>query len=122
MRAIKSCNTKPEMIVRRCAHGLGYRYSLKRRDLPGSPDLAFVSRRKAVFVHGCFWHGHDCKRGARMPSANAAYWSAKIGRNAARDKASISGLKALGWSSLVIWECELRDGAALSQRLSRFLS
>lgn len=120
MRAVKSRDTAPEMIVRRCAHGLGYRYSLARRDLPGKPDLAFVSRKKAIFVHGCFWHGHDCKRGARAPAANAAYWSAKIARNAARDASSLRALKALGWKALVVWECELKD-AALPRRIARFL-
>jgi len=122
MRAVKSRDTAPELIVRRAAHGLGYRYSLTRKDLPGKPDLAFVSRRKAIFVHGCFWHGHDCKRGARAPRANAAYWSAKIARNTARDARSVSELSALGWSALVIWECELKDAAALGARLRAFLS
>ncbi|MGE0828485.1 MAG: very short patch repair endonuclease [Hyphomonadaceae bacterium] len=121
MRAIKSCNTKPELIVRRAAHGLGYRYSLTRTDLPGKPDLAFVSRRKAIFVHGCFWHGHDCKRGARTPKANAAYWSGKIARNRARDGANAAALVALGWTSLAVWECELSDSSALEKRLRRFL-
>ncbi|MGE0045389.1 MAG: very short patch repair endonuclease [Hyphomonadaceae bacterium] len=121
MRAIKGRDTKPELIVRRAAHALGYRYSLKRRDLPGKPDLAFVSRRKAVFVHGCFWHGHACKRGARVPAANAAYWSSKIARNRVRDGASAAALEALGWSSLTLWECELADSKALAKKLSRFL-
>jgi DNA mismatch endonuclease (patch repair protein) len=120
MRAVKSRDTKPEMIVRRAAHALGYRFRLHRKDLPGNPDLVFPSRKKAVFVHGCFWHGHDCARGARMPKANAEYWTAKIGRNVARDDRVRNELASLGWETLTIWECELRQGA-VNERLSRFL-
>jgi DNA mismatch endonuclease (patch repair protein) len=121
MRAVKGRDTGPELRVRRIAFGLGYRYRLNRRDLPGAPDLVFPGRRKAVFVHGCFWHGHSCKRGDRPPSANAAYWSAKIARNRARDAAARRALKALGWEALTLWECELKDEARLKRRLARFL-
>jgi DNA mismatch endonuclease (patch repair protein) len=121
MRAVKGRDTAPEMIVRRLAHGMGYRYRLHRYDLPGKPDLAFSGRRAAIFVHGCFWHGHDCKRGARRPKANAAYWEGKIAKNKARDAASLSRLKTLGWRTLVLWECELRDETRLCSRLRRFL-
>lgn len=122
MRAVKGRDTGPERIVRRLVHRLGYRYSLRRADLPGRPDIVCVSRGKAIFVHGCFWHGHHCKRGARVPRANAAYWSAKIARNVARDARTLEALSALGWSSLVIWECELKDDAALAARIRGFLA
>ncbi|GLK68409.1 very short patch repair endonuclease [Hansschlegelia plantiphila] len=122
MRAVKSRDTGPEMIVRRAAHALGYRFRLHAKSLPGSPDLVFPSRRKAVFVHGCFWHGHDCARGARAPKANAEYWSAKIARNTARDERVRGELAALGWDTLTVWECELKAGApTLPSRLAGFL-
>jgi DNA mismatch endonuclease (patch repair protein) len=92
---------------------MGLRYRLGGRDLPGRPDLVFVSRRLAVFVHGCFWHGHDCSRGARLPATNSAYWSLKIARNRIRDSAACEKLSALGWSSAVIWECEIRKACDL---------
>jgi len=123
MRAVKSSNTKPERIVRSAVCALGYqrRYRLNNATLPGKPDLAFGAMRKAIFVHGCFWHGHHCKRGARAPKDNAAYWSAKIARNRARDAASLEALKASRWSALVVWECETKDEAALGKRLRAFL-
>ncbi len=121
MRAVKSKNTTPEMIVRRLVHGMGYRFRLHRKDLPGSPDLVFPSRRLALFVHGCFWHGHDCARGARMPKTNADYWTAKIGRNRRRDADNIRALKAAGWRSCIIWECELRDMDRLREKLAAAL-
>src|SRR5262245_50104956 len=106
MRAVKSRDTTPEMIVRRTAHALGCRHRLGGCGLPGKPDLVYGGRRKAIFVHGCFWHGHPCKRGARPPTANASYWTAKIARNRARDAASVVALSAQGWSVLTLWECE----------------
>ena len=109
------------MLVRRVAHRLGYRYSLHRNDLPGKPDLTFVGRRKIVFVHGCFWHGHECARGARTPKENSAYWTEKIARNKARDRLHLAALAALGWQSLVIWECELKELARVRERLTEFL-
>ncbi|WP_421859818.1 very short patch repair endonuclease [Oceanicaulis sp.] len=121
MQTVKSKDTKPEMIVRRLAHALGYRFRLHRKDLPGSPDLVFVGRKKAIFVHGCFWHGHDCKRGSRQPKTNADYWRAKIGRNVSRDAASLQALDDQGWRALVIWECEMKDRTALAERLKGFL-
>jgi DNA mismatch endonuclease (patch repair protein) len=121
MRAVKGRDTGPERRVRRTAFALGYRYRLHRRDLPGAPDLVFPGRRKVVFVHGCFWHGHACKRGDRPPAANAAYWSSKIARNRARDAKARRALKALGWSVLTLWECELGDEARLRRRLTAFL-
>lgn len=119
MRAVKSRDTKPELKVRRAAHALGLRFRLNRADLPGKPDLVFPAKRTALFVHGCFWHGHDCPRGARMPQNNRDYWQAKISRNMARDKASLAALRRLGWTPRVIWECQTRDDAALSRLIMR---
>jgi DNA mismatch endonuclease (patch repair protein) len=121
MRAVRAKDTAPEVTVRRLAHGLGRRFRLQRRDLPGTPDLTFPKDQKIVFVHGCFWHGHDCPRGARAPKTNVAYWSAKIARNRARDAAALEALAARGWRSLVVWECETKNVAALRRRLARFL-
>lgn len=121
MRAVKSTNTTPEKAVRSLAHRLGYRFRLHRKDLPGTPDLVFPSVRKAIFVNGCFWHGHDCKRGARAPKTNAAYWLQKIARNRRRDEEARQALAALGWSVLTVWECEISDGEALAARLRSFL-
>jgi len=109
MRAVKSSDTGPERLLRRRLWAAGFRYRLHRRDLPGKPDLTFPGRRLAVFVHGCFWHGHVCPRGARRPKTNAAYWRAKIARNQARDADVAVALQALGWRSVVVWECELRS-------------
>ncbi|HOZ27124.1 MAG TPA: DNA mismatch endonuclease Vsr [Hyphomonadaceae bacterium] len=119
MRAVKSRDTAPEMKVRRAAHALGLRFRLHRSDLPGKPDLVFPAKQTALFVHGCFWHGHDCARGARMPQNNRDYWQAKISRNRARDKASLAALKKLGWTPRIIWECQTRDEAALSRLVQR---
>ena len=97
-------------------------YRLHRADLPGKPDIAYGPRRLAIFMHGCFWHGHDCKRGARAPKDNAAYWSAKIARNRARDAVNLDALATLGWRTLVVFECALKDRPALEQRLREALS
>ena len=122
MRRVKARDTKPELLVRRTLRGLGHvGYRLDRRDLPGRPDIAFIGRRRAIFVHGCFWHGHDCKRGARAPKTNAEYWRAKIARNVARDAAALDALAARGWRALVVWECELRQ-EGLARKLDRFLT
>jgi len=117
MRRVKGRDTTPELKLRKLLTRMGLRYRLHRKDLPGSPDVAFMGRRVAIFMHGCFWHGHDCRRGARRPKANADYWLAKIGRNRARDAASLAALDAMGWRALVIWECDLRDEAAVEARL-----
>lgn len=121
MRAVKSKNTGAEMVVRRLAHSLGYRYRLHRRDLPGVPDLVFPSRRAVIFVHGCFWHQHDCARGARTPKSRTTYWEAKLRRNRERDERHQRQLQGMRWSVLVVWECELRDHSVLEERLRRFL-
>lgn len=122
MRAVKSADTKPEMIVRRTAHAMGFRYRLHRRDLPGSPDIVFPSQKKAIFVHGCFWHGHCCPRGNRTPKTNRQYWKRKISRNVERDKKNIKELEAVGLEVLVIWECEIKFTESLVERLRSFLS
>jgi DNA mismatch endonuclease (patch repair protein) len=121
MRAVKSANTRPEMLVRSLAHRLGFRFRLHRRTLPGVPDLVFVSRRKAIFVNGCFWHGHDCPRGAREPKTNADYWRTKIANNKRRDSAAHAALSAAGWRVLVIWECDTRKPDALRAQLENYL-
>ncbi|MGE3142440.1 MAG: very short patch repair endonuclease [Hyphomonadaceae bacterium] len=121
MRAVKSADTKPELAVRRAARALGAGYRLGGWALPGKPDLVFPGRKRVIFVHGCFWHGHDCKRGARAPKDNAAYWQAKIARNRARDARALAALEEAGWRALVIWECETRGPEALEHRLRDFL-
>lgn len=120
MARVRPKDTKPEMLVRRLVHGMGIGYRLHRRDLPGTPDLVFAGRRKVVFVHGCFWHQHDCSRGSR-PGSNREFWNRKLDKNIARDRANLSALKASGWSVLVVWECETRDPDVLQRRLRRFL-
>jgi DNA mismatch endonuclease, patch repair protein len=121
MRAVKSKNTTLEMRVRKLAHALGYRFRLHRKNLAGTPDIVFASRRKVIFVHGCFWHGHDCARGAREPKENADYWRNKIRRNRERDASTVATLATNGWQSLVLWECETRDRENLTERLISFL-
>lgn len=122
MRRVKGRDTAPELIVRRALTKLGARFRLHRRDLPGAPDIVLPGRKLAIFVHGCFWHGHSCARGARQPKANADYWIAKIGRNRARDHTALERLAAAGWRAEVVWECELRDEAGLEARLSALLA
>src|SRR5581483_7737979 len=108
MRRIKSKNMKPELAVRRLVHKLGYRYRLHRKDLPGNPDLVFSSKRKVIFVNGCFWHGHDLEgcRDGRRPKSNTGYWNTKLARNKERDAKNIAALEASGWAVLTIWECD----------------
>lgn len=123
MRRIKSHSTKPEMVVRRLVHGLGFRYRLHRKELPGKPDLVFRPKRKVIFVHGCFWHGHE-REGcvdARRPKSNRGYWNPKLARNKKRDAERIVELKKLGWKTLTIWECETQGISLLEKRLQKFL-
>ncbi len=122
MRAVKSRDTTPERIVREILRGFAPHYRLHRKDIPGQPDIAYVGRKLAIFVHGCFWHGHDCKRGARMPKANADYWKTKIAKNRARDAVHQEKLAANGWRALIVWECELKDKDALEKKLREFLA
>lgn len=121
MQAVKSRDTKPELLVRKIVHAAGYRYRLCDDKLPGKPDLLFVGRRKAIFVHGCFWHGHDCVRGARIPKSNQDYWMNKVRRNRERDRAAQGKLSEMGWRILIVWECELRDQEALALKIRAFL-
>ena len=123
MRAVKGKDTKPEMVVRRLVHGMGYRYRLHRKSLPGKPDMVFGPRKKVIFVHGCFWHQHSdagC-RGARMPLTRFQYWRPKLERNKERDNCNVTNLNRLGWDVLVIWECSLKDIGLTSATLRAFL-
>lgn len=122
MARIRGKDTKPEMVVRRLAHAMGYRFRLHRRDLPGTPDLVFVSRRKVIFVHGCFWHGHTGCRMATMPKTRTAFWRDKIDANRNRDRRVKSALTRAGWMWITLWECETRRPDQLSQRMRAFLA
>lgn len=121
MRRVKGRDTGPEKTIRHLLTKLGARYRLQRKDLPGNPDIVMPGRRLALFVHGCFWHGHDCARGSRVPRQNRDYWLAKIGRNRARDEASTAALREQGWRVETIWECEMKDEGALEARLKALL-
>ena len=120
MRAIRSKDMQPELKVRSLVHKLGYRFRPHRKDLPGKPDLAFGPRRKVIFVHGCFWHSHNCKT-AHVPKSNLEYWGPKLERNKTRDGKNIDALQAEGWQALVVWECEAGDETGLTKRLRTFL-
>lgn len=122
MRRVKGRDTTPELKVRKALTALGARYRLNRKDLPGSPDVVLPGRKLAIFVHGCFWHGHGCARGSRVPKANRDYWVAKVDRNRARDTAASEALQAKGWRVETIWECDLKDNAALHERLKSLLT
>jgi DNA mismatch endonuclease (patch repair protein) len=121
MAAIRSRDTKPELKVRRLLFSLGYRYRLHDKKLPGTPDLVFPSRKRVIFVHGCFWHGHEGCPKFRMPSSRTDYWNAKIAKNIERDRKDIAKLHNMGWKSFVVWECETGDVRALRDRLIEFL-
>lgn len=121
MRLIRSENTGPEMLVRHLTHKLGYRFRLHGDRLPGKPDLVFPSRHKAIFVHGCFWHRHNHCGLARTPKSRLEFWIPKLENNKLRDALKRRALSRLGWSSLVIWECELRDPAKLMIKILVFL-
>ncbi|HXE25634.1 MAG TPA: DNA mismatch endonuclease Vsr [Roseiarcus sp.] len=121
MRAVKSRDTGAERAVRALLRPIASGYRLNRADLPGKPDIVYIGRKLAIFVHGCFWHGHDCARGARMPKANADYWRAKIARNRARDEKTLAAYAAMGWRALTVYECELKDKARLRARLAETL-
>jgi DNA mismatch endonuclease (patch repair protein) len=121
MSKIKRANTKPELAIRRLLTGLGYRYRIQLSAVPGRPDIAFTKRKKAVFVHGCFWHAHDNCRLFKLPSSRKEFWAQKFENNKARDKRLLMAAKQAGWRTLVIWECELPRLDRISQRLKRFL-
>lgn len=121
MARIRKVDTKPEIIVRRLAHALGYRFRLHRRDLPGTPDLVFPARRKVIQVHGCFWHRHDCPDGRKLPRSKPEYWRPKLERNAKRDAVDAGRLRELGWDVLTLWECQLADIEHLRSEIVSFL-
>ena|ERR1700722_8801243 len=123
MALVKGKNTQPEMIVRRMVHSMGYRYRLHGKLLPGRPDIVFASRKKVIFVHGCFWHRHSalsCKL-ARLPKSKLQFWLSKLNANQARDQKSRIQLRGLGWKSLVIWECQLKRRAFIERKIRSFL-
>lgn len=121
MSGIRGKNTKPELIVRRVVHSMGFRFRLHRRDLPGSPDLVFPRLHKVIFVHGCFWHRHPSCRLAYTPKSNAEFWRTKLTSNVRRDACAQEALAAAGWEVLVVWECETDEAAPLARKLSSFL-
>lgn len=119
MSGIRGKDTKPEMVVRRLLHGMGYRYRLHAKDLPGRPDIVFRRRRLAIFVHGCFWHRHadpECRL-APMPKSRIEFWTAKLEGNRARDQGNVASLEAMGWKVLVLWQCQLKDKDGLAVTL-----
>ena len=120
MAAVPQKDSKPEMVVRRIVHGMGFRYRLHVRTLPGSPDIVMPRHRKVIFVHGCFWHRHRCRR-ATMPSSRRGFWLKKFDENRARDRRNIRELRKLGWGVLVIWECWIERPRWLEERISDFL-
>ena len=120
MSMVRQKDTKPELALRRALHRLGYRFRLHRRDLPGSPDIVFPSRKKVVFVHGCFWHGHGCRWG-QLPKSRPEYWKPKIETNKERDKRALTELREAGWGPFVVWQCELRDLEGAVGRVEAFL-
>ena len=120
MSGIRGENTKPELYVRSLLHRRGFRFRLHVRNLPGKPDIVLPRYRAVIFVHGCFWHGHDCKRGS-LPKSNVEFWEKKLQRNVSRDAQVMTQLRSLGWEPLVVWECQLKDIILVTQRLARFL-
>ena len=120
MKSVKSKNTRPEMTVRQTLFRMGYRYRLHYKSLPGRPDVVFPGRRKAILVHGCFWHHHGCKIG-KLPRSHLDYWLPKLEQNVRRDRANIEQLESLGWRVLVIWQCQTVDADALGAQLTTFL-
>ena len=122
MAAVRSEDTRPEMAVRKIVHGLGYRYRLHVRTLPGRPDLVFPAHRKIVLVHGCFWHRHRKCRYASSPKTRRKFWESKFAGNVARDRRTVRELKRMGWTVLTVWQCELKKPVRLTERLNDFLS
>ncbi len=120
MSRIRSGDTKPEMKVRCLVHAMGYRYRLRSKNVPGRPDMVFRPRKKAIFVHGCFWHQHGCRQ-YRMPKSRLQFWLPKLEKNVERDKKVLKELRASGWKALIVWECELKDVESIRDRVKRFL-
>lgn len=121
MRRVHSKNTRPEIKLRSALHRAGFRFRLHVSSLPGEPDIVLPKYKTVIFVHGCFWHGHECKRGNRLPTTNAEYWRNKIERNRTRDMMQAEALARLGWTRIVVWECEIRDGAVACQCVNDLL-
>ncbi len=123
MARVRGKNTQPELVVRSVVHKMGFRYALHRRDLPGCPDLVFAPRKKAIFVHGCFWHRHASSkcRLARLPKSRLDFWAKKLESNRLRDDKKTRALRAMGWKVLLVWECQLSDKEQLQNKLRRFL-
>ncbi|MDO7910011.1 very short patch repair endonuclease [Pseudomonas sp. 22-AL-CL-001] len=121
MSRVRAKNTKPELVVRRLVFSMGYRYRLHDKTLPGTPDLVFPGRKKAIFVNGCFWHGHANCRYGRLPKSRTAFWQAKIDRNRQRDADNIANLQAAGWQVLTVWQCELKELEILMSKLNEFI-
>lgn len=121
MQSVGQKNTGPELQVRRALHGMGYRYRLHAKELPGRPDIALRPRRAVIFVHGCFWHGHGCAKG-RLPTSKLDYWESKLDRNKLRDAENVAKLEAAGWRVLTLWSCETGDSDRLSGKLRSFLA
>lgn len=122
MARVRSRDTKPERAVRKLLSEMGHRYRLNRTDVPGKPDIAFVGKKLAIFVHGCFWHRHDCAAGIRMPKSRIAFWAKKFKQNVERDRLVQSQLASSGWRTLVIWECEIKDRSRLRRKVGMFLN
>lgn len=121
MATIQAANTKPELAVRRLVHGMGYRYRLHAKELPGKPDIVFPGRKKIVFVHGCFWHRHRGCRYATSPKTRTDFWNEKFVKNVARDRRNRLALKKMGWAVMVVWQCELKNSEKLARRIDGFL-
>jgi DNA mismatch endonuclease (patch repair protein) len=121
MRRVRSRDTGPERRLRALVWSLGYRYRKDRRDVIGNPDIVFIGKKSAIFLHGCFWHRHDCPSGIREPKSRKKFWSAKFKRNTERDRTVHAELKAAGWKSLVVWECELKNASRVERKVRKFL-
>lgn len=121
MSRVRGKDTNPEVHVRKLIYRLGYRYRLQGRDLPGNPDVVFRVRKKAIFIHGCFWHGHDCRGGNNRPRSNQSYWLPKLEGNKARDAANQAKLREMGWGFLILWECQLKNETVLTEKIRNFL-
>jgi DNA mismatch endonuclease (patch repair protein) len=120
MQSVRQKDTGPEVMLRRALHGLGYRFRLHDKCLPGRPDIVFPGRKKVIFVHGCFWHGHDCSKG-RLPKTRNEYWKPKIDGNKARDERTVNELKSIGWESLIVWQCETKSIEQVLGKIVTFL-
>lgn len=121
MSRVRGKDTGLEIRVRKLIHKMGFRYRLQRKDLPGVPDISFPGLKKVIFIHGCFWHGHDCRQGMKRPKSNESYWLPKLDRNKLRDSLNLAKLNELGWKVLVVWECQAKKDENLSNIIKNFL-